>query len=624
MLKYIYPVFTLILLVRCQSEPPQIDEEMIQPKGVSEILPFKTIDLANLNAFEEPSHNWQIVGGVHGDLHTKHDLDTEPGEGVLANITQAQENKNLHTKMEHGDLEIHFDVMMPKSSNSGIYFQGRYEVQLFDSWGNEEVDFADMGGIYQRWDDGRAEGERGFEGIDPKVNAAKAPGLWQHFHIFFRAPRFDAGGIKVKDAYFEFVKLNGFTLHQGVSLSGPTRASTFNDEAAIGPLMIQGDHGPVAFRNIRYKKYGLDTLMLDGITYEFYEGSWDFIPNWDTLIPTKSGDADLLDPKAISEQPDHYGMVFRGNLKVQTTGDYLFQTKIDDGGDLIIDSTLVVHNEGEPGEGTEHGVVHLEAGDHSFELSFYQEVWNASIRIDYEGPEISKRPLASNVTVPDWVKARRARPRLTIQPGDRPELVRGFVDHGPVKKTHAISIGDPSGIHFSYDLAKASLIKSWRGAFADVTNMWQGRGNTQLTIPMNAAVEFIDGLSIANLANDQSNWPTYLPEGFSYLGYNLDAEGKPHFKYRLNASEIDDWVTPTSEGRLKRVLSVRQEKDEVIWHRIGIASNISKLDNGLYSMDGLYYIDVKTNAQTRRAEEGDELIASATSESPAIEYEILW
>ena len=83
------------------------------------------------------------------------------------------------------------------------------------------------------------------------MNACKAPGQWQKYVIDFRAPRFDAAGKKTADAKFVRVTLNGQTLHENVTMKGPTPSGVTGREAATGPIMFQGDHGPVAYRNIK-------------------------------------------------------------------------------------------------------------------------------------------------------------------------------------------------------------------------------------------------------------------------------------------------------------------------------------------------------------------------------------
>jgi sugar phosphate isomerase/epimerase len=133
---------------------------------------------------------------------------------------------------------------------------GRYEIQVFDSYGVKKSQYAgiECGGIYQRWDESKS--PKGFEGHSPRVNASLPPGQWQTFDVIFRAPRFDDTGRKVANARFEKVVHNGVVVHADVELTGPTRASTYNDEKPKGPLMLQGDHGPVAYRNIRIEPAG--------------------------------------------------------------------------------------------------------------------------------------------------------------------------------------------------------------------------------------------------------------------------------------------------------------------------------------------------------------------------------
>lgn len=140
------------------------------------------------------------------------------------------------TEQKWGDATILVEVMVPKGSNSGIYVMGEYEVQILDSYGREKVGPGDMGGLYGA--------------SAPKVNASKKPGEWQDFIIEYQAPRFE-GGKKVSNMKFLKITLNGKVIHENVEMKGPTPTGVSGKEAATGPLMFQGDHGPVAFRNIR-------------------------------------------------------------------------------------------------------------------------------------------------------------------------------------------------------------------------------------------------------------------------------------------------------------------------------------------------------------------------------------
>jgi hypothetical protein len=206
----------------------------------------------NLDGFRKPTGDWQIVGKAVKDPKDEKKLSTEPGTGVLFNTNKG--TVNILTKDEFGDCELHAEFIVPKGSNSGIYFQGRYEIQIFDSFGVEHPKYGDCGGIYQRWHEKPAPGEpQGYEGKAPKVNASLPPGEWQTFDITFRAPRFDASGRKTENARFVKVVHNGKVIHENEEVTGPTRSGTFDDEKPAGPIMLQGNHGPVAFRNIVIK-----------------------------------------------------------------------------------------------------------------------------------------------------------------------------------------------------------------------------------------------------------------------------------------------------------------------------------------------------------------------------------
>lgn len=153
---------------------------------------------------------------------------------------------NLVTDQRFGDVEVYLEFMLAKGSNSGVYLHGLYEVQIFDSFGSTEpMTSSDCGGIYHRWID-----NKGVGGSAPRVNACRMPGQWQSYHIWFRAPRFDAAGKKIENGKFLRVIFNGVGVQENVEVEGPTRAAMNMPEAPTNPLMLQGDHGPVAFRNI--------------------------------------------------------------------------------------------------------------------------------------------------------------------------------------------------------------------------------------------------------------------------------------------------------------------------------------------------------------------------------------
>ena len=146
---------------------------------------------------------------------------------------------DLYSKYLHGDGVIKLEVMVPKGSNSGIYVMGEYEIQVLDSYGRDKnPGSGDMGAIY------------GAQ--PPKKPKYKKPGEWQTYEIDFRAPKFDREGKKIANAVFVKIVLNGVTIHENVEMKGLTPGGVDGKEKAKGPIMFQGNHGAVAFRNITF------------------------------------------------------------------------------------------------------------------------------------------------------------------------------------------------------------------------------------------------------------------------------------------------------------------------------------------------------------------------------------
>jgi Domain of Unknown Function (DUF1080) len=227
--------------------------------GLTHLQAQKRISLRNMDAFRPNTGDWQVFEGVEADTAKVNNLTPKAAAGGVATILLCQHTSNkygtemdLLTKTEHGDIDISFDFMMAKGSNSGIYLQGLYEIQLFDSWGKKSITHSDCGGIYERWDEGRPKGTKGYQGVAPRTNAAKPPGQWQNMKISFKAPKFDNNGKKTTNAKIVYIVMNGVLIHENVELSGPTRGSLSENETAMGPLRFQGDHGNIAIRNIKY------------------------------------------------------------------------------------------------------------------------------------------------------------------------------------------------------------------------------------------------------------------------------------------------------------------------------------------------------------------------------------
>jgi hypothetical protein len=210
-------------------------------------------DGKSLDAWKQPTGDWTVVAGVELDPKDPRKLVGKPGEGVIYNGSKGR-TRNLVSKQAYGDIEAHVEFLIPKKANSGVKFEGVYEIQIYDSWGVEKPKATDCGGIYPR-----AEMKPKYhhidEGIPPRVNACRPAGEWQTLDVIFQAPRFDAKGKKVRNARFVKVVLNGELIHENVELKTPTGNNWNKKEHPTGPLFLQADHGPVAFRNLRVRPY---------------------------------------------------------------------------------------------------------------------------------------------------------------------------------------------------------------------------------------------------------------------------------------------------------------------------------------------------------------------------------
>jgi hypothetical protein len=216
------------------------------------------IDLlaTDFEAWKGPAGDWLIAGDAGLDPQNPKRLAAKPGTGVIVN-GQTGKAKDLVSKQTFGDLECHVEFLVAKGSNSGVKFEGLYEIQIYDSWGVREPKGSDCGGVYPR-----AEQTPKYhhidDGIPPRTNACLPPGEWQMLDAIFLAPRFDAGGKKTANARLVKVVLNGKVIHDNVELATPTGHAWRDKEIPSGPLLLQGDHGPVAFRNVRVRPCSAD------------------------------------------------------------------------------------------------------------------------------------------------------------------------------------------------------------------------------------------------------------------------------------------------------------------------------------------------------------------------------
>lgn len=227
--------------------PARADDGWIPLLVDGEKTPWKKVDKGWIHTKEvtlapNKPNRLQSTPADDGDIWVNGSADSN---GRLA---------DLITKENFGDVEVHVEFLIAKKSNAGVKFHAVYEIQITDSAGKKDDQLSgdDCGGIYPRADL-KPNYHHIDKGIAPKTNAAKPAGEWQTLDVTFLSPRLDDKGEKVANAKIVKAILNGAVVHENQELKTPTGNNYTKKETATGPFMLQADHGPVAFRNVKIR-----------------------------------------------------------------------------------------------------------------------------------------------------------------------------------------------------------------------------------------------------------------------------------------------------------------------------------------------------------------------------------
>ncbi|MEQ1588035.1 MAG: family 16 glycoside hydrolase [Cyclobacteriaceae bacterium] len=615
----------------------------------------KTLTLQDLSDFKPQAGNWLIVGDAtmnpDVDIHEKTAvslpeetkkgkkakaaiLPAKPqavtftkGTGILLNMNDDKKKDHLISVFEHGDIELELEVMLPKGSNSGIYLQGRYEIQLLDSWGVKNPKYSDIGGIYRNWEN---EPGKIYMGKAPLSNPAKAPGLWQKMKISFQAPRFDKAGSKIENARFNYVDLNGVRIHENVEVPLPTGGPIENNERPLGPLMIQGDHGPVAFRNVTYTLMKSVEVSLSNITYQTWYGNYKIISDYSGLKPSASGQVSELTCEVL-ENEDGYGSRYQKKISVSEDSNYKFRLTYTGGARLIVNNQqLTDFQSGDGWWRTDEASIELKAGSYPFEIYNYK---NASwlpprLGLFVQTGSLLKPLHAFNSFPPDDQPVAP----ILINPGNEPRMLRAFLDFkGDYKQrlTHTIGVGDPSGLNYVYDLKAGNLVCVWRGDFVDATPMWHDRGDGSFK-PMGATQYLFNNQPMAFLPTLTSSFPVITRDAeikageFRGKGYEIEeATGRPIFKYTYQGIDVEDKIYPDQSSLTHEVNIKNRDTKSGLYYKLAEGKAIQQMPNGMYAVDDKsYYIRVKGVTPKVRENAGkQELIIPMEG---SFSYSIIW
>ena len=189
------------------------------------VRPFNGVDLKGWKfKGDEKKSKWVVGHAALDEKDPRKIVVSEAKDRDAAEMINPQGSVDIYTEQTFGDCTVEVEVMVPKGSNSGIYLMGQYEVQVIDSFGKKgELKPGDMGGIYNT--------------SAPKKNAAKKPGEWQTLEVTL------VGRVVT-------VVLNGERVIDRQTIPGITGGALNSDEGSPGPILLQGDHGPIDFRRV--------------------------------------------------------------------------------------------------------------------------------------------------------------------------------------------------------------------------------------------------------------------------------------------------------------------------------------------------------------------------------------
>jgi hypothetical protein len=207
------------------------DEAALPPivtSGTAKSAPSDAIVLFDGSSLD----GWTYTNGKAAEWSIEGDaMVVKPGSGSIV------------SKAKFNDAQIHLEFATPTKvegegqgrGNSGMYLQGRYEVQILDSFENETYGNGQCSAIYGQY--------------EPLVNVSRGPGQWQTFDVIFHAPKFDGDGKKTAPGTVT-VFHNGVLTQDHVELQGVTGGSLSPESAEPGPILLQDHNNLTRFRNV--------------------------------------------------------------------------------------------------------------------------------------------------------------------------------------------------------------------------------------------------------------------------------------------------------------------------------------------------------------------------------------
>lgn len=239
MIPSVYRIAIAALLLTMIMAPLAIADP---PAGDNPTASTQTQGAPPYSCFRQPPANAVILFNGK-DLDNWHQPDGQPPVWEVKDGAMTVTAWNIMSRETFADAFIHIEFREPDmpqakgqaKGNSGIFLQGRYEIQVLDSYGIKIPGKGDCGAVYAQY--------------APLVNACKPPLEWQSYDIIFRAPRVDSSG-KVTELGRVTLLQNDTVIQNNVEVLGPNVSPVDMNLGQPGPLVLQAHGSPVEYRNI--------------------------------------------------------------------------------------------------------------------------------------------------------------------------------------------------------------------------------------------------------------------------------------------------------------------------------------------------------------------------------------
>lgn len=541
----------------------------------------------------------------------------DPLELDIVDLDPMGNNENNATPIEsttgtllsdHEELTLRLSFRTQGGGEGVLALQGKYELQLPSLMIGE---------------------------LKPTMAIQSGDSIWQDLEVQFIPAR------NGNPALLAGVYLNGSPVYYQQPLP--------ETDAPTGPLTFTSENGsveltdvfytPVAGRSSVINQDGVVELNVPVLHYDYYhlpKGSKTF-SGWDSQQPVKSGYINRVDLYNIGDQTTDYAIRFTGTLNIPETADYYFKTWGTGNTTFSLNGRSIAEHAGAPGDWDDADSLRLEAGDYPFELRIVQHNgWNVN-RISYRkaGTDEPLRFLNAMeervaIATPSGSTVRE------LKTDDEPYILRSFLYfpapklyEAAQKRTHVVSVGEGDGPHYSVDLQTGALLQVWRGPFADVHNMWDGRGEPQVMKPLGQVVPFDGSPLFAPSATEP--WPSAPglneEDDIDHDAYVLDEAGRPTFNYLGYDHSFSDQIIPDGKGLLRHISHTAGGNSEYFTQLVA-AKSITETAPGEYFLRGpglrLTITSYDGNQITLQRSGGLERLIAQLPAKGHVEYRMDW